>query len=402
MNNMKDMSKVIAEKRKKAGLTQEAFAAQLGITPQAISKWENGVGFPDITLLPSIAKVLNVSIDELFTKEPHRKAFQFPENFNGLPFIFSKGNKACYSSKEVEMIDDEGNIRFTDGSIGNLNNGYAENKGAGEIRFMESEEPEEPLSAPESVNQELKTFNSISMSLNIACEVQILKAEDGIPRFEAKGSQKFMERLQFEVKNNKLTVSFKNGNNNNSGGNNNKINIYAPFDEGEELAITINGASTCNIEPDFIKTILSINGSGDINAGETETFSAVINGSGCINLNSVSENANICINGSGDISLNKAKDVSAQVNGSGDISIKNAIGSLSAKIQGSGDMNLGGEVEKFTCNIFGCGDIDAKSLTTSTAEIILEGSADVTVGRILASSTEKISKESTLTVLKRG
>ncbi len=41
MNNMKDMGKVISEKRKQAGLTQEAFAAQLGITPQAVSKWEN-------------------------------------------------------------------------------------------------------------------------------------------------------------------------------------------------------------------------------------------------------------------------------------------------------------------------------------------------------------------------
>ena len=400
MNNSKSIGKFIAEKRKQAGLTQETFASMLDITPQAVSKWENEIGLPDITLLPSIAKIFNVSIDEIFNRSTPKKAFQFPEKLNGLPFIFSKGNKACYSSKEVECIDDDGNIRFKDGSIGNMTNCYVENRGKGEIRFLESEEPEEQISAPEKIDQELDAFNSISMSLNIVCEVKVLKATYG--RFEAKGAPKFMERLQFEVKNDRLHVSFKNGNNNNSGGNNNKIIVYTPFDKGEEIAITVNGASTCNIEPDFVKTILSINGSGDINAENTETLSATINGSGDINLDSASENVRFSINGSGDISLNNAKDISAQVNGSGDVSITNATGSLSATIRGSGDMNLGGKVEKFTCNVFGCGDIDAEKLTASTAEIVLEGSSDVTIRHILVSSTEKISKESTLTVLKRG
>lgn len=43
MIDMNKFGKLIADKRKKAGLTQDTFAAKLGITPQAVSKWENGV-----------------------------------------------------------------------------------------------------------------------------------------------------------------------------------------------------------------------------------------------------------------------------------------------------------------------------------------------------------------------
>ena len=42
----------IAELRRKKNMTQEELAAELGVTPQAVSKWENDLSCPDITLLP--------------------------------------------------------------------------------------------------------------------------------------------------------------------------------------------------------------------------------------------------------------------------------------------------------------------------------------------------------------
>lgn len=60
------LSKNISALRKSAGLTQEALAGKLGITFQAISKWENGLSCPDLQLLPDIADIFGVSIDELF------------------------------------------------------------------------------------------------------------------------------------------------------------------------------------------------------------------------------------------------------------------------------------------------------------------------------------------------
>lgn len=57
----------IAENIKKfriaSGYTQSELAILLSVTPQAVSRWENGQGLPDITLLPLLAKYLNVSID---------------------------------------------------------------------------------------------------------------------------------------------------------------------------------------------------------------------------------------------------------------------------------------------------------------------------------------------------
>ena len=59
------IGKNIAELRKAKGVKQDELARFVGITAQAVSKWENG-GVPDIELLPKIADYFNVSIDELF------------------------------------------------------------------------------------------------------------------------------------------------------------------------------------------------------------------------------------------------------------------------------------------------------------------------------------------------
>lgn len=55
----------IKDLRKKADVKQERFAEYLGVTAQAVSKWEVEGSYPDIELLPSIANFFNISIDEL-------------------------------------------------------------------------------------------------------------------------------------------------------------------------------------------------------------------------------------------------------------------------------------------------------------------------------------------------
>jgi transcriptional regulator with XRE-family HTH domain len=52
--------------RKSRDMSQEKFAEYFNITPQAVSKWENGVAYPDITIIPTIAVFFGISIDELF------------------------------------------------------------------------------------------------------------------------------------------------------------------------------------------------------------------------------------------------------------------------------------------------------------------------------------------------
>ena len=61
----------IQKLRKNKGLTQEELAKELGVTFQAISKWENAKSAPDIFFLPKMAEIFGCYIDELFSRDIH-------------------------------------------------------------------------------------------------------------------------------------------------------------------------------------------------------------------------------------------------------------------------------------------------------------------------------------------
>ncbi len=63
------IGKRIMENRKRLGLTQDALAEQLGVTAQAVSKWENDQSCPDIAMLPKLAEIFGITTDELLGRE---------------------------------------------------------------------------------------------------------------------------------------------------------------------------------------------------------------------------------------------------------------------------------------------------------------------------------------------
>ena len=65
---MKTVGEKIAELRKQKNMTQEEFGSMLGISAQSISKWENNVSLPDITLIPIIADSLISSLTHFLTE----------------------------------------------------------------------------------------------------------------------------------------------------------------------------------------------------------------------------------------------------------------------------------------------------------------------------------------------
>lgn len=69
MLNMKEFGRRVAKLRKQMGKKQREIADELGITPQAVSKWERGLSCPDISILDELALSLGVSIAELFSNE---------------------------------------------------------------------------------------------------------------------------------------------------------------------------------------------------------------------------------------------------------------------------------------------------------------------------------------------
>ena len=68
----------IARLRRERGMTQEALAEVIGVSPQTISKWENNTTYPDIALLPVLADVFGVTIDALYGREMQQSLL--PEN----------------------------------------------------------------------------------------------------------------------------------------------------------------------------------------------------------------------------------------------------------------------------------------------------------------------------------
>ncbi len=65
MNRIR-IAELILSYRRKHGINQGEFGKKLGVSAQAVSKWETEKAYPDITLLPLLAKLLDVSIKDLF------------------------------------------------------------------------------------------------------------------------------------------------------------------------------------------------------------------------------------------------------------------------------------------------------------------------------------------------
>ena len=80
----KTIGKKLYDLRKQSGFTQDYVAEKLGVSAQAVSKWENDIACPDIMTLPSIAELYDITIDELFKNDEVQSNVKFekPEQIN--------------------------------------------------------------------------------------------------------------------------------------------------------------------------------------------------------------------------------------------------------------------------------------------------------------------------------
>ena len=74
------IQEVIKEKRTEKNLSQEALAESFGISVQAVSKWETGLSYPDITMLPKICDYFNITMDTLFYGEEEPSLRELPDD----------------------------------------------------------------------------------------------------------------------------------------------------------------------------------------------------------------------------------------------------------------------------------------------------------------------------------
>lgn len=66
----KSMGEIISALRKEKGMTQKELADRFHITDKAVSKWERNLACPDIQLIPDLAEVLGISVEELLNAKP--------------------------------------------------------------------------------------------------------------------------------------------------------------------------------------------------------------------------------------------------------------------------------------------------------------------------------------------
>lgn len=66
-----NISERVKRYRRENGLSQRSFGELMGITAQAVCKWEAGMCYPDITLLPQLARILGCSTDDFFYENAH-------------------------------------------------------------------------------------------------------------------------------------------------------------------------------------------------------------------------------------------------------------------------------------------------------------------------------------------
>lgn len=105
--------------RKRKGLTQEELAGQIGVTSQAVSRWESGAGMPDISLIVPIAQVLSVSTDMLFGMDregdDNRLLMQIRTQYQKIESEFADPKEAALNRckfLDAELDRDPGNFVY--------------------------------------------------------------------------------------------------------------------------------------------------------------------------------------------------------------------------------------------------------------------------------------------------
>lgn len=104
------IGKKIAFLRKKNGYTQEKLSNAIGVSPQTISKWESEITMPDIMLLPVIANIFDISLDELFnenkTKEIEMYNFDLCAEKTYDAILESMYKSWAHADKNTENIEE--------------------------------------------------------------------------------------------------------------------------------------------------------------------------------------------------------------------------------------------------------------------------------------------------------
>ena len=391
----------IAQLRKERNLTQDALSQKLGVSPQAVSKWETGIGCPDIALLPVIADAFGVTINDLFCDDMtpigavEEENFSFPAEHGNLKLVAELNNRACYADMEGEI--DGSVVRFDDGSEANFEEMVVINRGKGNILLRTSDdfgtndwESDKGTVSQNNENEKGTGIDSLDFDLAGACDITIDQSKDGKTHWKADGPVSFMKNLSIEREGSTLAIRL----------NSYKSNKFFGIGFGNS-----QGSGTMRLSvahPVLTSLNAKIKGAADIRSAiDVKEANVTITGSGNTTLGNV-KSLQLKVAGSGDCDFDEVEDASISIAGSGDVKIRELSKTGYVRIAGSGDVSiLSGEAERLEISVFGSGDIDAKHLTVDELDIEMNGTGGAVIGRVRSHSVERISRASDLKILYR-
>lgn len=114
------IGEVIFKLRKKKGLTQDELGNFIGVSTAAVSKWESGSSYPDITLLPVLASFFNISIDELLSYNTELSDDKVIEISKECESLFTGKDISSAIEKSREYIEQYRSSYYLKSEIGRL------------------------------------------------------------------------------------------------------------------------------------------------------------------------------------------------------------------------------------------------------------------------------------------
>lgn len=112
MPNNISIGSLISNRRKEKNMTQNDLALKLNVTDKAVSKWERDICFPDVALLPEIAKILDLNLEDLILGRKRTSSNLFDLVLTAVSFamgtavfILSVLERLGFSNDSVQSID---------------------------------------------------------------------------------------------------------------------------------------------------------------------------------------------------------------------------------------------------------------------------------------------------------
>lgn len=379
MYNLNNLGKKIADARKAHGLTQEQLAKELSVTAQAVSKWELGVGYPDISIIPHIAQVLNIPIDRLFGY-----CDGFEECYQGLPFVTSYRGVACYSDKEVRSIGSDGIVFFTDNSAANLQGRTADNYGKGEIRFLSKEaRATGGRAVPGDIERTFASVDGFLIELYSTDVIRFVQRADDTTVITAKGSSDFIDSLSISSSGRRVIIK----QDRRTPGEEQESGVIEIHTRGGHQTLTMDlyRQTECEVGCDFREVGLKVMGWADISCRETGWLGLAVMRGDCNFTCTGADKADIWLHNNASVEIGKVR------------------GNMHLEARGENSVTVGeGNIQNLYALLRGTGSLCADGLRVGRAEIHANGEFDITLGAILKSSFEAMRGNVNYTVLSRG